>query len=167
MDLRAINELDIKDVLSFYGVHLNRKGAACCPFHSEKTASFKVHNNHFTCFGCGVYGDSIDFVTKYFGLDFQQAVIKLGSDFNLNITSHKPTHRDRLRAAENRRIRNAKKEWDSSIKMNYDRLSDAHRALYNFMVTNNAEWIKPLTDAIEADLDDFTGEGARKWTTRL
>jgi len=36
-----------------------------CPFHSEKTASFYITpQNKFKCFGCGAYGDSIEFYKR-------------------------------------------------------------------------------------------------------
>ena len=36
---------------------------SCCPFHNEKTASFKVDQNRglFYCFGCHEKGDTISF----------------------------------------------------------------------------------------------------------
>lgn len=35
-----------------------------CPFHTEKTPSFRVHSSFFKCFGCGSAGDCIDFVAR-------------------------------------------------------------------------------------------------------
>jgi len=48
-----------------------------CPFHSEKTGSFIVKNNRFTCYGCHEYGDAIDFYMKYNNVDFISAVKEL------------------------------------------------------------------------------------------
>lgn len=47
-----------------------------CPFHKEQNASFMVYpeSNSFYCFGCGVGGDTIDFVKRYYNLDFLSAV---------------------------------------------------------------------------------------------
>lgn len=35
-----------------------------CPFHAEKTPSFRVHpvSGYYKCFGCGAGGDAIDFI---------------------------------------------------------------------------------------------------------
>lgn len=75
------------DVLNFYGLRPNRQGFIPCPFHNEKTASFKAYpkDKGFYCFGCGESGDVIDFVMKYFNLHFNDALHKLNDDFNLGL----------------------------------------------------------------------------------
>ena len=77
--------LDIERVVSFYGYEPNRQGFVSCPFHSERTASFKIYpkSNSFYCFGCGAGGDVIDFVRLLYGLDFRQACLRLEADFGL------------------------------------------------------------------------------------
>src|SRR5690606_19657448 len=49
---------------------------ACCPFHDEKTPSFTIvpDKGFFHCFGCGESGDAIDFVMKYAGKTFPEAI---------------------------------------------------------------------------------------------
>lgn len=79
------NAVSLKEALSSYGIELDRSGFALCPFHREKTPSFKVKNDRFYCFGCNTSGDVIDFVQKYFGLSFTQALIKLDNDFSLGL----------------------------------------------------------------------------------
>lgn len=60
--------------LEHYGVHPNNKGLAKCPFHDEKTASFKVYpNGTYHCFGCGAHGDVITFVMGMEKLPFREA----------------------------------------------------------------------------------------------
>lgn len=75
------------DVLNFYGLRPNRQGFIPCPFHTEKTASFKAYDKDkgFYCFGCGENGDVIDFVMKYFNLNFNDALHKLNDDFSLGL----------------------------------------------------------------------------------
>lgn len=72
-----------KDVAMQYGIKINRSGLACCPFHSDKTASMKIDTRYY-CFGCGETGDAIDLVAKYFGLAPKEAAMKIASDFGLN-----------------------------------------------------------------------------------
>ena len=46
-----------------------------CPFHNERTGSFKIFaDNKYRCFGCGEYGDVIDFVQKIHQMNFLEAV---------------------------------------------------------------------------------------------
>ena len=69
--------------LERYGIEVNRKGYANCPFHSEKTASFKVYKDGtFHCFGCGVYGDVIAFTMLINNISFEEACNKLNGDIS-------------------------------------------------------------------------------------
>ncbi len=47
-------------------LNLDSQGKVLCPFHNEKTKSFSWDkiNNTFKCFGCGVQGDSVNFVKE-------------------------------------------------------------------------------------------------------
>lgn len=79
------NRLTAADVLPFYGIQINNRGFANCPFHHEKTASMKVYGGKggYHCFGCGANGDIITFVEEYFQISFKEAVKKLNDDFAL------------------------------------------------------------------------------------
>ena len=79
------NMLDIKQTLEYYGISINDKNFALCPFHQEKTPSFKIYTDNFYCFGCGENGTVIDFVMKYFGTTNIETVKKLNNDFALNL----------------------------------------------------------------------------------
>lgn len=55
-----------------------KKGVVLCPFLSEKTPSFTIsEKNRFKCYGCGVYGTSIDYVMLRDNIKFIEAVKKL------------------------------------------------------------------------------------------
>ena len=62
---------------------------ACCPFHNEKTASFKVDENKglYYCFGCHEKGDAITFVMKNENLDFLKSIEKLAGEVGLILPS--------------------------------------------------------------------------------
>ena len=53
-----------------------REYEACCPFHGEKTASFKVSpsKQFYHCFGCGAHGTALGFLMEYERLDFREAI---------------------------------------------------------------------------------------------
>lgn len=69
---------DIVRVIGEY-IPLTQKGNdwwGCCPFHSEKTPSFKVDQERklYYCFGCHKGGDVIHFVREMEKLEFSEAV---------------------------------------------------------------------------------------------
>lgn len=89
----SIDEIkNVSNIVDVIGevVPLKRAGSnfkGCCPFHSEKTPSFVVSETKqiFTCFGCGASGDVIEFVKRYYNLDFKEAVEKLGAKYNIKV----------------------------------------------------------------------------------
>ncbi|MDR2529241.1 MAG: DNA primase [Synergistaceae bacterium] len=78
-DVRKIKDrLDILDVVGDK-VRLHRAGQGymgLCPFHNEKTPSFRVYpdRQNYHCFGCGKGGDIFTFVMETEGLDFRQTL---------------------------------------------------------------------------------------------
>ena len=87
----------------FYGFEANRSGYICCPFHGERTPSCKIYDGAggWHCFGCGEGGSVIDFVEKYFGLNFLDACKKINEDFRLGLPiGQKLDRRKRLEMAE-------------------------------------------------------------------
>lgn len=78
---------DIVDVISQYVV-LKRSGRnffGLCPFHKEKTPSFSVSPDKqiFHCFGCGVGGNVIHFVSKIENLNFKDTLEMLANRANI------------------------------------------------------------------------------------
>lgn len=76
--------LTTRQVAEFYGLQVKRNGFACCPFHEEKHPSMKLDRNYH-CFGCGVGGDVIDYISRMFGLSQYEAALKLIEEFHLPI----------------------------------------------------------------------------------
>lgn len=71
----------MRDILARYGLHPNRSGFICCPFHKEKTASMKIYQDSYYCFGCGAHGDVFDFVSAMDNLSFREAFLDLGGTY--------------------------------------------------------------------------------------
>ena len=87
------------DLVSYVGqsVKLTRRGnlhTGCCPFHFEKTGSFKIYEREgfFHCFGCGAHGDVITFAMRFHGLTFPEAMAGLMD--RAGILSDSPQARD-------------------------------------------------------------------------
>ncbi|MBR2231532.1 MAG: hypothetical protein IJ891_04115 [Prevotella sp.] len=89
---QVLDRNSIVDVITDYGIQLKRHGRSkyyecCCPFHGEKTPSFKVDDikGTYRCFGCGESGNAISFVMKHDGLEFPAAVKEL-ADKTVKVT---------------------------------------------------------------------------------
>ena len=83
------NNNDIVDVVSQY-VALKRSGRnyfGLCPFHNEKSPSFAVSPDKqiFHCFGCGVGGNVIHFISKIEGLNFRESIELLAEKANITL----------------------------------------------------------------------------------
>lgn len=74
-----------KDAARFYGIEFDKKGWAKCPFHADTKPSISFKGDRFKCFACDVSGDSIDFVSKYFGVSGTEAAKKIDTDFSLGL----------------------------------------------------------------------------------
>lgn len=75
-----------RQAAELYGISVNRKGMAVCPFHDDKNPSMKV-DNRFHCFGCQADGDAIEFVARLFDLSRKEAAKKLANDFGISYDS--------------------------------------------------------------------------------
>ena len=94
----------IEEVIGKY-VELRPSGRqfkALCPFHQERTPSFYVHpeRRSFKCFGCGVYGDAIEFVSKVEGISFIETVQRLADQFGVSLPSSGSSPRRQEETAE-------------------------------------------------------------------
>ena len=104
-----INEVrqsnDIVDVISQY-IHLKRSGRnffGLCPFHNEKSPSFSVspEKQIFHCFGCGVGGNVLTFLTRIEGIGFIDALQMLAERANIQLPSvnnNEDSKREELKA---------------------------------------------------------------------
>ena len=82
---------DIESVIGSY-VSLKRAGSnlkGLCPFHSEKTPSFTVYpqDNSFYCFGCGVGGNAITFISRIEHLDYVDAIEHLAKRAGITVVN--------------------------------------------------------------------------------
>ncbi len=85
------NSNDIVDVISQY-VNLKKSGRnffGLCPFHNEKSPSFSVspEKQIFHCFGCGVGGNVLHFVSKIENIGFVESLQILANRANITLPS--------------------------------------------------------------------------------
>lgn len=99
----------IEDVVRERVPSLRKRGRlweACCPFHEEKTPSFKVDPARGTwhCFGaCATGGDAIRFVERSQNVEFIEALRYLAARCGVTLPERK-TERDRVEDVERDRI---------------------------------------------------------------
>ena len=76
----------------YYGVKINQKGQAICPFHPDTHPSMTFKDGRFRCWSCNASGDSIDLVAHLLNINKIEAVNRLNSDFTLGLhTDRTPT----------------------------------------------------------------------------
>lgn len=90
-DVRRVREAT--DLVALVGerIVLKQKGRlfwGCCPFHNEKTPSFKIDPDlqNWHCFGCGKGGDVFGYLMESENLEFPEAVRALADRANIEIT---------------------------------------------------------------------------------
>lgn len=86
---QILSATNIVDLVGRY-VKLKRAGGnyvGLCPFHTEKSPSFNVSpsRNSYHCFGCGVGGNAFRFLMEHDGLQFMEAVKRLGDAAGIRI----------------------------------------------------------------------------------
>ena len=108
-------QLNIRQVVEFYGFNVNRAGQFICPFHNDHKPSASIKNDYFNCFVCGAGGDLITFTAKLHGLSNINACKKLVSDFGLNISTEPQTQVDKLKADRERAKRQAELKRQKEI----------------------------------------------------
>ncbi len=86
---QILSATNIVDLVGRY-VKLRRAGSnyvGLCPFHTEKSPSFNVSpsRNSYHCFGCGAGGNAFRFLMEHDGLQFMEAVKRLGDAAGIRI----------------------------------------------------------------------------------
>ena len=76
-------------------IKLARKGRVfwgLCPFHKEKSPSFKVENErrNYHCFGCGAGGSAFKWLQETEGLTFPEAVQRLAAEAGVELPQWTP-----------------------------------------------------------------------------
>ncbi len=72
-----------RQAAEYYGIKVNKRGMARCPFHNDRTPSMKI-DKRYHCFACQADGDVVDFTAGLFGLTTKEAAEKLAHDFGID-----------------------------------------------------------------------------------
>lgn len=102
------NNVNMPMVAAYYGIQVNKKGFALCPFHQDKRPSMRIYkgyadNDGFHCFSCGKCGSIIKFIMEFENLSYEEAVTHLAKIFNVrisNMDTGKPDPEERYRISQ-------------------------------------------------------------------
>lgn len=132
-----LNILDMKDILDKYGI--KQKGYMFhCPLHGiDKNPSAKCYKKSYYCFSCGNNGDLIDFVEKYFNLNFQEAMEKINFDFNLGLkTRGRLSKKQLFQLQKQQQIKKQKEEYRKQLITKKLIKASNHYKIYNNIIYN-------------------------------
>ena len=122
-------KLDIVDFMRADGLQLKHEGvdrySCSCPFHSEKTPSFKVDSSfqRFKCFGCGATGDVIEYFAKQNTLDYKAATLLLADKLGIKVDESKKED-----YSKQKRMLELAKDLEDFYKGEFAKLSEFHPA---------------------------------------
>jgi hypothetical protein len=146
-------------------IDLRRSGrtfVGLCPFHAERTASFKVSplRQSFRCFGCGASGDVFTFVARVEGTDFRGAVERLALRAAIRIDAYNiPDHVAQSRRQGRERLDRAAL---ALIEVEQSALNEMRRDLHGLL-----EFRRNVAKRLEAlnagDPPRFPGEQDAAW----
>ena len=105
-NLPKLSSVDTVEVVSEY-VPMKQKGRrywGCCPFHSEKTASFSVDTEAqlYYCFGCHEGGTVINFIMEIERMEFMDAVRLLADRAHMEVPARSRRPGDSAASREER-----------------------------------------------------------------
>ena len=123
---------NIIDIVGDY-VTLKRKGVnyeACCPFHQEKTPSFKVSpaRGIYKCFGCGKSGNAINFVMEQESATYPEALRIIAKRYGIPVKEEEMTPED-LERNNNRESMFALNQWAAEYFQRYMHYEDEGRSV--------------------------------------
>ncbi len=113
------------DLLSRRGYHPDRHGLMLCPFHSEKTPSFRVYpgSKGWYCFGCHKGGDVLTLAEGLYQTDFKGAVREIDRLYNLGLTGEDKRTEGEKRA-DNAALRKQRQTHGEIARAEHDRLTE-------------------------------------------
>ena len=131
-----------REVAEHYGIKVNARNMALCPFHNERTPSLHFRGARYYCFGCGASGDATDLVRELFGMTYAEAARRISDDFNLGLdfgTPATPEQRKKAKqaAAEREAVKKLKAQFAISFRTAPSYTISFNRILYSEVLGTN------------------------------
>lgn len=101
-----------------------------CPFHNEKTPSFKVSEpfQNYYCFGCGASGDIFTFIQETRGCSFSDAMLYLAESKGIAIDFGAKGASDNGPKIDLKKMYAMMKDTNDFYKSEFSKLDDSHPA---------------------------------------
>lgn len=155
------NKITMKEVCEQYGIDVGKNGKAICPFHTDHKPSMQIYKGSrgYFCFVCNEGGDIIDFVQKFFNIDFSEACAKINEDFCLGLPIGKQLtlreYREAEKAASERRKRIEAK------KAAHKKLVDDYYFALDYYIALDRQRIEYSPERLNGCLIDFYVEAVK------
>lgn len=134
------DSMNIRDIIGSF-IKLKKSGGefeAPCPFHSDKTPSFKVSpaKGIFKCFGCGKNGDSIAFVMEYSKISYIESVKVIAGILNIELEEE-----DREKKAIEKPLPRIEKLGKKSLSFLEGTRKISNNTLLRFKISESSEYM--------------------------
>lgn len=134
------------DIVSEF-VKLKKQGSdyvGLCPFHNEKTPSFKIPSSKdfYKCFGCGKSGDSFQFLMDHSNMNYIEAVKYVANYYEIQVQQSDAITYERP-------IPRLEKLSPDTIKY-FESRGISNNTLLRFNITETIEWMPGAATEIRA-----------------
>jgi twinkle protein len=143
---------DIVEIIGSY-IQLKKDGSgwkALCPFHKEKTPSFKVSNKGYKCFGCGKSGDVISFLMDHESLNYIQAIKLLAEKTNTQVEEETKSYEKPVPRLE---------KLPAQTIQYFESRGISNNTLLKFGITQSTEWMPGAGKEVPAICFNYIRDG--------
>ena len=157
----------MQQVAEMFGIKSNRAGFTPCPFHQEKTASMKLYDKSFYCFGCHVGGDVISFTARmlntsnFEGAKYLAGQLGLSIDNKPSIKAYMMKEKRKKELFEQRQVEQAKDILTDYYRLLWQARSNINDPLFaeSLQELSNIEYyLQAINDDGKSFFDKFSKE---------
>ena len=158
---RVKEAVSMGQVAEYYGLKINAKGLAICPFHQDRNPSLKIYpdGKGFYCFTCGAGGDQISFTAKFLGVRNREAAKVLAEAFGIPLaepSSYREKREAEKQARRRREIREFARYSKVTLTVYYGLLCEAvrERNQHFYEGLENLYWVQYMMEQIEENPEE-------------
>lgn len=146
-------EVSAEEAAQMYGLAIDRKHRALCPWHNDHRPSLTFRDSWCYCFVCNKGGDAVTLTAQLYGITNREAADKIVKDFHLGgeYERRRETREPVAKAREELAKANveARKSGGGRLAEEWVRLKHAELELTK---QEKLPWMKPFTSQYEEQL---------------